>query len=74
MALILLLFIFLLIFGTPIVFSLGVAASFTLVAYDVPLALVAQNIRCLDNYCYGYTIFHFNRNNYGKRWYRQENN
>jgi len=44
MALILLLFIFLLIFGTPIVFSLGVAASFTLVAYDVPLALVAQKI------------------------------
>ena len=44
MSLILILFILLLIFGTPIVFSLGIAASFTLVAYDVPLALVAQRI------------------------------
>jgi len=44
MTLILILFIFLLIFGTPIVFSLGVAATFTLVAYNVPLALVAQKI------------------------------
>lgn len=44
MALISILFILLLIFGTPIVFSLGIAASFTLVAYDIPLALVAQRI------------------------------
>ena len=44
MALISILFILLLIFGTPIVFSLGIAASFTLVAYDIPLSLVAQRI------------------------------
>ena len=44
MVLISILFILLLIFGTPIVFSLGIAASFTLVAYDIPLALVAQRI------------------------------
>jgi C4-dicarboxylate transporter DctM subunit len=44
MTLIFILFIFLLIFGTPIVFSLGVAATFTLVAYNVPMALVAQKI------------------------------
>ena len=44
MALISILFMLLLIFGTPIVFSLGIAASFTLVAYDIPLALVAQRI------------------------------
>jgi len=44
MALIFFLFIFLLIFGTPIVFSLGIAATLTLMAYDVPLALVAQRM------------------------------
>ena len=44
MALISILFILLLIFGTPIVFSLGIAASFTIAAYDIPLALVAQRI------------------------------
>ena len=44
MGLIFFLFIFLLIFGTPIVFSLGIAATLTLMAYDVPLALVAQRM------------------------------
>ena len=44
MALIFILFLFLLIFGTPIVFSLGIAASYTLFSYDVPMALVAQRM------------------------------
>jgi C4-dicarboxylate transporter DctM subunit len=44
MALISILFILLLIFGTPIVFSLGIAASFTIAVYDIPLALIAQRI------------------------------
>ena len=44
MALIFILFLFLLIFGTPIVFSLGIAASYTLLSYDVPMALVAQRM------------------------------
>ena len=44
MSLIFFLFIFLLIFGTPIVFSLGIAATLTLMVYDVPLALVAQRM------------------------------
>ena len=44
MALIFFLFLFLLVFGTPIVFSLGIAASFTLLSYDVPMSLVAQRM------------------------------
>ena len=44
MALIFVLFLFLLVFGTPIVFSLGIAASFTLLSYDVPMSLVAQRM------------------------------
>jgi len=44
MALISILFILLLIFGTPIVFSLGIAASFTLVAYDIPSTCSSKNL------------------------------
>ena len=44
MALIFVLVLFLLVFGTPIVFSWGIAASFTLLSYDVPMSLVAQRM------------------------------
>jgi C4-dicarboxylate transporter DctM subunit len=44
MTLVFLIFLFLLIFGTPIVFSLGIAASLSLITYNVPIAIVAQRI------------------------------
>ena len=44
MNLVFLIFLFLLIFGTPIVFSLGIAASLSLITYNVPIAIVAQRI------------------------------
>ena len=37
-------FLFLILIGTPIVFSLGVSAAFTLYLNDVPMAIVAQRI------------------------------